>query len=234
MSNITKHVGKVGEKPCIIVFRELPSDPDHCVVVESAGLTAQQHDALMTVVTSVEAQQSNDLSEVLHRRSFPDGSNMLHLLHLTGKMTRRPVSMVYLTPRPNQYIPLADVNAEIRKIEGKYVPPKTDDVHLRAKDFNSQQEPTLTIETDPILNQARIDENRNSTIEPASTKDQAKALLAQAELIALDAEALMKDANAKREEAYRLDRSLAPNLVDAEKEAKSSARARNKSTRATK
>lgn len=237
MSNITKHVGKVGEKPCIVVFRELPNDPDHCVVIESSGLTDQQHDALMSVVTSAEAQQSNDLSEVLHRRSFPDGSNMLSSLHLTGRMTRKPVSMVFLTPRPSQHIPLADVNAEIRKIEGNYVPPKTDDVHLRAKDVNPNQEPNSTIETDPALNQARINERQDSTVDPASIDDRAQSLLAQAELIALDAESLLKDAEAKRAEAYRLDPSLAPKVdnkddSEAAAENKKTTRSRNKKTRA--
>ena len=29
MPQLTKHVGKYGEKPCLVVFRELPGEADH-------------------------------------------------------------------------------------------------------------------------------------------------------------------------------------------------------------
>ena len=35
---ILKHVGKYGEKPCVIVFREVPNEPESCLVVISEGL----------------------------------------------------------------------------------------------------------------------------------------------------------------------------------------------------
>ena len=88
MADIMKHVGSVGDKPCVVVFREVPNEPDNCVVVETDGLDPQKHDDLMNVVQSLEAQESNNISEVLARRQFTDGTNMLNDLHFSKKLTK--------------------------------------------------------------------------------------------------------------------------------------------------
>jgi len=127
MPQLTKHVGKYGEKPCLVVFRELPGEADYCLIVQTDTLDSRQHDDLMNVVVSAEAQESNDISQVLHRRQFTDGSNMLTGLHYSKKLQKVPVSHVSLTPLPNQSLPLADVNREIKKLEGGYTPPKPEE-----------------------------------------------------------------------------------------------------------
>ena len=116
MADVMKHVGKIGEKPVVVVFREVPNEPDNALVVETGALEPDQHDALMNVVQSPEAQESNNISEVLHRRTFPDGSNMLTALHYAKKINKVPVNLVSLTPTPSQSVSLEEVNAEIRKI----------------------------------------------------------------------------------------------------------------------
>ena len=35
MAKMTKHVGTYGEKPCVIVFRELPEDDNRALVILS-------------------------------------------------------------------------------------------------------------------------------------------------------------------------------------------------------
>jgi len=60
MPQLMKHVGKFGEKPCVVVFRELPGEQDYCLIVQTDNLESRQHDDLMNVVQSAEAQQSND------------------------------------------------------------------------------------------------------------------------------------------------------------------------------
>ena len=87
MPQLTKHVGKYGEKPCLVVFRELPGEADYCLIVQTDTLDSRQHDDLMNVVVSAEAQESNDISQVLHRRQFTDGSNVLTGLHYSKKKT---------------------------------------------------------------------------------------------------------------------------------------------------
>ena len=124
-----KHVGKYGEKPCVVVFREVPNEPDNCLIVETTTLEDQKHDELMNVVQSLEAQESNEISEVLSRRQFPDGSNILNDLHFTKKLVKVASNLVYLTPTPTDKIALSDVNSEIRKIDEGTNPPLNTEVN---------------------------------------------------------------------------------------------------------
>lgn len=179
-----KHVGKYGEKPCVVVFREVPNEPDNCLIVETTTLDDQKHDELMNVIQSLEAQESNEISEVLSRRQFPDGSNILNDLHFTKKLVKVASNLVYLTPTPTDKIALSDVNSEIRKIDEGTNPP-----------LNTEVNP------DTLLAEQ---------VQDGSKTSQAQGLLQQAELIEGDAKAMMQDAEAKKQAAYELDPSLAP------------------------
>lgn len=181
---VLKHVGKYGEKPCVVVFREVPNEPENCLIVETTSLEDQKHDELMNVVQSLEAQESNEISEVLSRRQFPDGSNILNDLHFTKKLIKVSSSLVFLTPTPTDKIALVDVNKEIKKLDEGTNPP-----------LNTEVNP------DTLMEQ-QIDET--------SVSSKAEGLLAQAELIEGDAKAMMEDAAAKKAKAYELDPSLAP------------------------
>lgn len=187
MATLMKHVGKFGEKPCVVVFRELPGESDYCLIVQTDNLDSRQHDDLMNVIQSAEAQTSHDISQVLHRRQFTDGSNMLSTLHYARKLQKVPVSHVALTPLPGQSVPLADVNVEIRKLEGGYVPPKNDEAHL-----TEGKTPA------PVTEQSAASEET----------DVAKGLLLQAQLMEEDGNRLLEEAEAKKAEAYKLDPSL--------------------------
>lgn len=193
MAQLMKHVGKFGEKPCVVVFRELPGEQDYCLIVQTDNLDSRQHDDLMNVVQSLEAQSSNDISEVLFRRQFTDGSNMLNSLHYGKKLQKVPVGLVQLTPSPNQALPLEQVNAEIRKLKGGYTPPVNDASHLN----DDTTKPVSELEA-----KASADDEGVASI--------AKNLLAQATLMEEDATALLKEAETKKQEAFRLDPSLRP------------------------
>jgi hypothetical protein len=186
MANLMKHVGKVGEKPCVVIFREVPNEPENCLIVESNSLNDQKHDDLMNVVQSAEAQESNNIADVLSRRQFTDGSNMLNDLHFSKKLQKVAVDLVFLTPTPSDKVSLKEVNAEINKLEGGYTPPKTDPV---------------SVDTQPISESAE-------TVAPDASV--AESLLVQAELLEQDAKSLLDDAEAKKSEAYKLDPSLKP------------------------
>lgn len=192
-----KHVGKYGEKPCVVVFREVPNEPENCLIVQTGNLSDSEHDVLMGVVQSQEAQTANNISEVLHRRQFSDGSNILTSLHYGKKIQKVPVSLVSLTPTPSDSVPLADVNAEIRKLEGGYVPPKNDSTHLN----ESVAPPTEQ------LVESGADA---SATDQASGDSIASNLMLQAQLLEEDAQQLLKEAEAKREEALKLNPDLAP------------------------
>lgn len=196
MADIMKHVGKYGEKPCVVVFREVPNEPENCLVVISEGLDERVHDDVMSCVSSAEAQQTGDISNVMSRRQLTNGENMLNFLHFNKKLQKVPVSMVTLTPVMGQQgIALAEVNAEIKKITNDPVAPVTDPSHLR--------------EDNPATTQV------NPSTMPADaphvmTENPAEGLLLQAELMEQDAENLLAESKAKRQEAYDIDPSLKP------------------------
>jgi hypothetical protein len=194
MAQLMKHVGKFGEKPCVVVFRELPGEQDCCLIVQTDNLESRQHDDLMNVVQSLEAQAANDISEVLFRRQFTDGTNMLNSLHYSKKLQKVAVSLVQLTPSPNQSLPLEEVNAEIRKLKGGYTPPVNDASHL-----NDESTQSVT-----------KDDSATASADDDGVANIAKNLLTQATLMEEDATALLKEAETKKQEAFRLDPSLRP------------------------
>ncbi len=193
MAEVMKHVGKVGEKPVVVVFREVPNEPDNALIVETGTLEPDQHDALMNVIQSPEAQESNNVSEVLHRRTFPDGSNMLTSLHYSKKITKVPVNLVSLTPTPSQAVALEEVNAEIRKIEAGSNPP-----------LNTEVDPA-TLETDPTLAA-----EQSAPVSSDDPVEVAKGILQQAMLMEEDVKAMQRDIDLKKAEAYNLAPELQP------------------------
>jgi len=186
MADVMKHVGKIGEKPVVVVYREVPNEPENALVVETGSLEPEQHDALMQVVSSAEAQESNNVSEVLHRRTFPDGSNMLTALHYGKSISKVGVNQVNLEPLPGQRVPLEEVNKEIRKIENETNPP-------------------LNTEINPATLEASVETAENVSTVPL---DVAKNLLRQAMIMEEDLKAFQIDIDTKKAEAY----SLAPEL----------------------
>lgn len=187
MADMMKHVGVYGEKPCIVVFRELPDDEQNALVILSDSLEGQFHDDIMSVVDSAEAQESNNISEVFFRRRLTDGENMLEALHTRQKLVKAPVNMVNLTPLPNQSVSLEEVNRELRQIENDSNPP-------------------LKTESDV----ARIDTGAPVVEDGSDPEAVANNLLSQATLLEEDAKALIEDAEAKRKQAFDLAPDLRP------------------------
>ena len=118
-----------------------------------------------------------------------DGNNLLEVLHNTQKLIKVPVSMVKLTPMPNQEVELADVNAELGKIETGSNPP------LKTENIVEGDVPA------PVV---------TDMAEGSEPADVANNLLAQASLLEEDAKALLSDAEMKKSEAYRLAPELSP------------------------
>lgn len=190
---VMKHVGKVGEKPCVILFREVPNEPDNCLVIETNSLVDMEHDSLMNVVQSTEGQESHEISEVLNRRQFNDGSNMLTSLHQNRKINKVSVDMVVMTPTPTDSLPLREVNLAIRqKINGS--------------------NPPLSREVDPAtLNESVVNPaSSDDTVDPGTVEEVAAGLLAQSEEMEADAAAILADSKAKRKEAYAMNPELKP------------------------
>jgi len=205
MATPMKHVGKIGSKPCVVLYREVPGDSEYALIVQTHNLPDAMHDALMSVISSTEAQQANEVAEVLDRRQFNDGSNMLQQLHYDKRIEKVQVSLVSLTPTPQQSVPLGEVNAEIRKIQNNSNPPtKIDPVQPASNPLNeSVKYDPIVAETDPALAYA----NDNAAPDELQI---AINLLRQATILEEDASAIMRDADAKKQEAYRLNPDLEP------------------------
>lgn len=176
MSNITRHVGidHLGNK-LVVVFREIPDDVEHCLVVQSSTLPDIYHDNLMNVVESQEAQQTVNLYDVLNRRVFGDGQPMLQTLHVRGLLKKMPVDKVNLVPMPNRKLSLRDANAAINGTEPSAP--------------TQQPEVTRTPMVEPV-------ERRKLTSEE-QVRAEAENLIAQARL-------MESDAKVKRDQAYEL------------------------------
>lgn len=110
-----KHVGKIkntGSK-VLVVFRTLPGESDMALVVQTAPLADAYHNAIIDVVDSDQAQESNEFGEIMFIRSFPDGRPMLQALQADGRLQKVSTSNIIMTPTPNSEIILAELNVLI-------------------------------------------------------------------------------------------------------------------------
>ena len=108
-----KHTGKVDStgRRVVVVFPSIPEDQDNCLVVDVDALESKYHDGLMQAVESPEGQASNKLYEVLGRKLFWDGKNILTTRHEKGFLRRVPVDTVTLIPSTSETLPLKEFNA---------------------------------------------------------------------------------------------------------------------------
>lgn len=115
-----KHIGKMkhNDAKVCIVYRTLPGDAHSALVVGTSSLNDQYHNALMQVVESQDGQQANELGDALSTRFFPDGTNMLEQLHMTGKFVKVATDKVWMTPTTGDQISLDDLNLMIAEQKG--------------------------------------------------------------------------------------------------------------------
>jgi hypothetical protein len=119
MTNI-KHVGRLksNNAKVLVVFRTLPGDPYHALVLGTSGLSDTYHNAIISVVDSHQAQDVNELGDILCIRHFPDGRLMLSAMHEDGKLVRVSTTDVVMTPNTSDTIPLDQLNLLIAEQKG--------------------------------------------------------------------------------------------------------------------
>jgi len=78
-----KHVGELvdGGSKVVIVYRTVPGEPDNCLVVGTKFLPDMYFTALMKAVEGDAGQDAEELADYLGRQTFPDGTNMLAMMH---------------------------------------------------------------------------------------------------------------------------------------------------------
>lgn len=172
LEGLKKHTGQLSNTGVrvAVVFRKLPTDEKHCLIVETERLPDSYHDYVIQCLNSREASETNDFFEILNRRTFPDGLNCLTALHQKGFLRKEPVSNVTMLPLPGQAVPLALINATIDKKVDEYM--------------RNQQSTTAPVTT-PI-------ETPGAPV--GDVVAMAKGLILQAELLEQDAAAKREEA----------------------------------------
>jgi len=196
MARNIKHVGQLTNtgRRCVVVFREIPNEPDNCLIVDTDALQDWMHDDVINSVESQGAQQSANFYEYAQRAVFTDGSNMLQAMHARKLLVKVPTSLVKMTPNNTDSIMLDELNRLVREQNG--------------------DKPAIQPVKDPnLLNVAGKDvtEAVSEYVEPKATTadatptdaDLAKSFLSQAETFEAEAQNL-------REQAYEMDPSLKP------------------------
>lgn len=109
--NLIKHVGRVKntDSRCVVLYMQLPEDNYRSLIVESDCLPDLYRDSLMAVLESKEAQQEDTLANILHRRNFPDGNNMLQSLHQKGYIRTESIDNIVMVPVPNKIFELRQI-----------------------------------------------------------------------------------------------------------------------------
>lgn len=188
MPNNLKHVGQLinTQRRCVVVFREVPDEPENCLIVDTDALPDWIHDDVINAVESPAAQASANFYEYANRALLTDGSNMLTSLHKRGLLRKHSTSNVMMTPNRSASIRLDELNAIIREQSGDKpaVKKPEDELDMAAKTQPARQ-------AQPAQDQV-IDDT-----------DIARNMLTQAEQFENEAKNL-------REQAYEMAPSLKP------------------------
>jgi hypothetical protein len=198
MASPLKHIGRVksSKAKVLVAFKTIPGDPTSCLVIPTAALNDSYHNSIITLVESEQAQETNELAEMLSIRFFPDGRPMLPALHVDGKLFKYKTSEIEMTPTTTDVISLDALNNLIAEQKGVTldqlaVQPRSDAKEIvKVTDLNKDVgEPTIPAPPAAI---------KASPNEVLSDSDIAKGLRSQAD-------AMYKEAARLRREADDLD-----------------------------
>ena len=78
-----KHIGELkdGGAKVVIVYRTVPEEPNNCLVIGVKFLPDVYNDYIMKAVESEGGQAEKEFGVFMSRQIFPDGTNMLALMH---------------------------------------------------------------------------------------------------------------------------------------------------------
>lgn len=184
---ILKHIGKMknNDAKVAVVYRTLPGDAYHALVVGTNSLQESYHDSLMSLIQGEGGQAANELADILAVRKFPDGSNMLEFLHTKGYLKKVPTDGVLMTPTPTTSISLDQLNEVIAQQKGVSVDELaiTDGVNPNPK-TRRENEPK------PEGNKTSVVEEDLESLTPAQLRSKADALFKQAQALRKQADTI--------------------------------------------
>lgn len=203
-----KHIGRMkntGAK-VVVVFRCLPGEVNHALVLPVANLSDSYHDAIMQVLESDQGQEAYEFGEIMHIRHFPDGRPMLVAMQQDNRMQKVPTDTVIMTPTHSSSVPLSDLNVLIAEQKNVAIDDLPYLVAGAQKPKTTAQE-KKTVEAPKLADPVRAPSN-----EPLSDKDLARSYRSQAD-------ALYKEAARLRKEAEDLDPTVKKTATKAKEEA---------------
>lgn len=190
MKNL-KHVGKLkntGAK-VLVVFRTLPGESNSCLVLPTATLPDQYHDALISLVDSDQGQSTNEFGEIMFMRRFPDGRPMLQAMQADNRLQKVSTTSVIMTPTASNEIPLDQLNVLIAEQKGVSVGDLAALVN-GSHTAKPEQVEAQTETTEPVATPTPVASN-----EPLTDVDLARSYRSQADSLYKEAARLRKQAD---------------------------------------
>ena len=196
MAGFTRHIGQVPNTGAriVVVFRQLPDEPEQALIVFSDALSDRYHDDLMSALESTNAQVGPDLFPFLQRQRFSDGLPMLEALHGKKLLHKHPTKLIKMMPAPGMVIQLDKLNEEVGDIDWGELDQQA----------ASEEKAASTVDTHAVQPGDRA---------PASATAAGKTALSDADLAAqrlTQATSLEEEAKRLRDEAYEYDPNLKP------------------------
>ena len=135
-----KHIGELADESkakVVIMYRTVPGEPNNCLVVGTKFLPDQYHNALMKAVESDGGQDAEEFADYASRQTFPDGTNMLAMLHNDNYIKKFKTNEIMIT-----YGTGADGRILLNKLNEMIAKDKGVKVADLAKDPDAAQETT--------------------------------------------------------------------------------------------
>ena len=202
MSRFIKHVGKHGDRKVAVVFRQIPGEEHMCLVVYTETLGQNVHDPLIAAIESPQGQQAENLADALNRAYTKDGQVILQLLHREGMMKKVQTAQIMMTPSPNQFVKLVELNDILNEMA------KGEEAVRRLQELDASR----GLQDPKDVAKRRRGEN---TIPPAPVNSSPNGLLgdgelannfrAQANKMTQEANGLLAESKRLMEEASKLD-----------------------------
>ena len=196
-----RHTGILNNtgKNVVVAFMSLPDEPDAALVIDTDALPDSFNEALRKIVESVDGQNAENLADILARRMSPDGSNvtLLQKFHQSGRLQKVPVDLVTMTPRRGLNWPLREILDAMKQ--------QDDNTPADLSDLDPETRAQVISE----MGKFNVHASNMEGTTASGQKAEALSLLEMAKL-------LEADANAKRQQAYKLDPSLRKKATVAE------------------
>lgn len=194
-----KHIGRIkntGSK-VLVVFRTLPGESDHSLVLPVSSLSNENHDSIMKLVETPQAQDVFEFGEIMFIRTFPDGKPMLQSCRAENILQKIPTDRIIMTPNTRDEILLSDLNILIAEQRNCAV----DDLCKFVSGF--KQEDTIVEDIAQVKDLGRDVGEPNipptplkaSNTEALSDRDIAKSYRSQADAMYKEAARLRKQAD---------------------------------------